>query len=547
MADPQSDPVAEYLRTIPVSDQIRAQAWDAVHGASTDDDLTMRLQALPVDKTVRAQLFDLKPAIPQTFGSKVMQAQKDELGGVRAGLASLVFKGGDVIRRATGMDRVIDRPAVQAAMQMPDSMAGKLGHFAEQVGEFAVPASRITEGVKASGMALKMIQAGIAPARALLATGAAEGVAQGGAAYGLTKLHGDEGAGLAGAVSAVAPVATKSLELYAPVIRQAAQTKLARLLATGIEDKGHGALIDYALKSGTAAGDAVRGSVDKATKIVRDAAAELLDLPVNASWGKWQTMLASRTESAKQFLGTALKGKFGDTEIPTAPIVAELDGVLADATRHFARLAGNTGNAAVTYDAPLFKELTALKDQLGTYDNTITARNLVDIKRVWDKTVYTLATSGKVNADPSTLISSAMKDAAFTGANAIRRALDENAPTIAKLNEAVSHAIRLEDLVKKVAVAHPGLSEATKTITQGAATAGGGVAGQMLFGHWWAGSTAGLAATRILTKAIESPLWHTATPKMKNALAQAIQQGNADAVRNIVAPIVSASVTGPAQ
>ena len=40
--------------------KVRADAWDAFHAAKTHDDLTPRLQKLPLPKHVRAQLWDLK-------------------------------------------------------------------------------------------------------------------------------------------------------------------------------------------------------------------------------------------------------------------------------------------------------------------------------------------------------------------------------------------------------------------------------------------------------------------------------------------------------
>lgn len=56
-----ADPVADYLRTVQTSDIVRASAWDAVHDATDDADLTKRLQRVPVPNDVRAQLFDLSP------------------------------------------------------------------------------------------------------------------------------------------------------------------------------------------------------------------------------------------------------------------------------------------------------------------------------------------------------------------------------------------------------------------------------------------------------------------------------------------------------
>jgi hypothetical protein len=55
------DPVADYLRSVKTPDAVKAQAWDAVHEAKDDKELTERLRRLPVPNEVRAQLFDLHP------------------------------------------------------------------------------------------------------------------------------------------------------------------------------------------------------------------------------------------------------------------------------------------------------------------------------------------------------------------------------------------------------------------------------------------------------------------------------------------------------
>lgn len=72
--------------------------------------------------------------------------------GVAAGGASTMFHGGDLIRRALGMERVINRPEVQQGMTAPPSLAGKVGKMGEQAAEFIGPggiASGLSAGLKA--------------------------------------------------------------------------------------------------------------------------------------------------------------------------------------------------------------------------------------------------------------------------------------------------------------------------------------------------------------------------------------------------------------
>jgi len=78
---------------------------------------------------------------------------KDAVGGVRAGIANTVYGGGDFIRRATGMERIIDTPEVKAAMTPPASTAGKVGMAAEQLGEFFLPTGLIGKAGKVAEVA----------------------------------------------------------------------------------------------------------------------------------------------------------------------------------------------------------------------------------------------------------------------------------------------------------------------------------------------------------------------------------------------------------
>lgn len=60
-------------------------------------------------------------------------AAVDMAEGAKANLAGTVFQGGDLIRRGLGMERVIDRPEVQAGITAPETIAGKVGEYAAPV------------------------------------------------------------------------------------------------------------------------------------------------------------------------------------------------------------------------------------------------------------------------------------------------------------------------------------------------------------------------------------------------------------------------------
>lgn len=55
-----SDPVVRILRRAPANDAVRADAWDAFESARDADDLAVRLQAIKIPDSVKAELWDLK-------------------------------------------------------------------------------------------------------------------------------------------------------------------------------------------------------------------------------------------------------------------------------------------------------------------------------------------------------------------------------------------------------------------------------------------------------------------------------------------------------
>lgn len=86
------------------------------------------------------------------FVAGSVQAAADLAEAAKAGVASTVFHGGDLIRRMTGAERIIDRPEVQAAITPPNTAAGKVGFALEQGAEFAVPLTKLTKLAKGMGL-----------------------------------------------------------------------------------------------------------------------------------------------------------------------------------------------------------------------------------------------------------------------------------------------------------------------------------------------------------------------------------------------------------
>lgn len=374
---------------------------------------------------------------------------------------------------------------------------------------------------------------------------ALKGLSQGGAGYGITKAQGgsDTGATIAAGISAVAPIASYALTKAAPKIAAEAENKLARVFARGVENAGPE--IQYGLKTGDIAPD-----VAEAARIVHQAASDTLQLPLQASWGKWMTTAGKDLARNGEDLGTALKGPLGEELLFKQPIVDALDDLVAKSATHLAQLGPyGRGTGSVVYNQPLFNAVETLKQAINAssqsekgYGPMISIRNLSDLKQTWDKAVYGLSTAGKVAVSPEVLTATAQKEAMKTGADAIRRVFDEKVPTIHALNQAASHAYRLQDLVRKLHKVSPGMGNLMSTATHTLGAVGGAAAGQQMGGHSLWGIMAGGAAANALQRVFDSPLWQTFTPVMKDRLAYALATGRGDDVLKILAPVLSTGV-----
>ena len=144
----------------------------------------------------RAQLIRIDApggAFPRVRGfvAGSLQGAADLAEGVKAGAASTVFHGGDLIRRGLGMERVIEQPEVQNLITPPSTGAGKTGFFLEQGAEFAVPLTRVSKVAQGMGLGKRM-------AIDAAASGAVAGVQSGGDPAAITT-----GTVLGGAVPAV--------------------------------------------------------------------------------------------------------------------------------------------------------------------------------------------------------------------------------------------------------------------------------------------------------------------------------------------------------
>lgn len=186
----------------------------------------------PRPKTRQELIEEAKSFVRKPMGEAYGEPT-DVLKGVGAGAMSTIIHGGDLLRRVTGQERIIEDPGVQAMMTPPQTPAGKVGFYGEQAAEFAVPLSRVTKATKGASIVKRMgaeagASAGVAGVQSggdpgSMTAGAALGAAvpMAGAAVGAVRRaaagarEGGVGGAVAGAIRAVAPQDAKPMLIQA--------------------------------------------------------------------------------------------------------------------------------------------------------------------------------------------------------------------------------------------------------------------------------------------------------------------------------------------
>ena len=198
MADPTTDPVADLLRRAPLSDAQRADLWDAYHAAASLDELTAKIQALPGQPSVKADLWDLKakeapavpppssappqPAAPQTWADRLglntptppgtpwqaglkgaAAGAVDLAQGAKAGLMSTVLGATDLanaVNSRIGGPVVNVDPATRASLTAsPQTFSGYMGRGVETLGELAVPVEGAVQAIPDAARAARTFEA----------------------------------------------------------------------------------------------------------------------------------------------------------------------------------------------------------------------------------------------------------------------------------------------------------------------------------------------------------------------------------------------------
>lgn len=173
--------VETYLRALPVTDTVRADAWDAVY-ASSREERERRMRALPLLPEQRAQLLTMgdqalgdqalppprttttvRPSSEQSFASEVADVGIGAAKGSGTSITGLgelvhmipgVSRGVDWLYGTPGLSQASFRDARQRLA--PTTPAQQAGFFVEQLAELAVPATKVAKTLKGASTLVRL-------------------------------------------------------------------------------------------------------------------------------------------------------------------------------------------------------------------------------------------------------------------------------------------------------------------------------------------------------------------------------------------------------
>lgn len=464
---PATDPVADYLRTVQTSDAVRAMAWDAVHTATDDADLTARLTKLPVPNTVRAQLFELHP-----------QAASQPAP-VPAAPNQTMASPDDFTRPLTMMERAARVLAPNVAPVTPQNLDQRLGD------------------VKRADDERRLAGADIAPTAGGLVGGMVGGV---------------PGAAVGGFVGDMAKQAVRR-DIGAPSPETVSEQALSGATQGAIQGVSEGAgkvIAAGAGKAGTWLMNRAVNATDRLSREFPDLSKTLIDNAITVSSGglrKAREMLVSAKAEANASLATAdAKG----ARIPIADVTKALSKTFADAAnsadpvggvRTLVKMArqmtaGRSGSLTMA-EADALKRSLQLESK--ALYRSMTAAN--------GRTPVTLMAQGK--ADMAAALNEAI-EAATTAAGAPGyKAANFAAKDMIGATRAITNAIR------------PGSNLYQAMVRPGVGAMLGGSAGAAE-GHPYAGAVAGAILTSPKTMSAQAiALAHPATQALLKQLPRA--------------------------
>lgn len=422
------------------------------------------------------------PAAPQAPARTWVDTAKDVAGGVRAGMANTVFGGGDLIRRAVGMDRIIDDPEVQAAMTPPQSTAGKVGFAGEQIGEFFIPtgvvgkAGRVAEVAKSGALTLAQSR----DPKAALASSAI--------------------------TAALPPVAKLAGKAGAALKSSAIDTMANSLKATKEWAK------------------------DEAAKL----APEMLKRGVGGSIKGLRKMSSEMAQRVGKDLDDAYKAAAANGETVNGPIVR--------GTLQFARDALHTKDAAgkliaIPGNDTAIQSLTRLDEFVEALGDDIPIDKAATVKRAFDDIVAKAGLYGQNAMAPAS--EKAQAWSYREAANAFRELLNNN-PSIEALNKEAAFWIGLRNVVDATKLRKVGQTGGLMAAGSGGAGAVAGALSGESNSERATNALLGGLAGRQLVRVLQSPAYmNRVSAPLKNALAEALASGSPGRVQSVAGRIAA--------
>lgn len=416
--------------------------------------------------------------------------------GTVSGAASTVFHGGDMIRRALGMDRVINRPEVQQAITPPPSMAGKAGKFVEQGAEFMIPG-----GIAAK--AGKALDLGLAGRMAL------EGAAAGGTTA--VQTGGDPTATALGTVAGAAgPAVGEALPAAGKWLGDSAKAQYGRVL----------------------------NPTTKANKfLAKQSVPRLLDEGVMArSMGTLKDKTSAQVAKYGEMIGDEWDKLPAGTTVDAEPVLQRIGQQATEAHT----IAGPNGRVPIGPEAEralantkalgeTLKAIATPNPETGVLE--IPADKLRQVRQYFDTVAAKAGRyQGKDLADASAAEAHGM------AADAIREQLAQKFPSIDAINQDYTFWKNVNKVVSDTVDRRTGQAKPLSQKMAGAAGAVGGFGGGGIHG-----AVMGKAALETLATVTNSAAWGTVSAVMKDRLAKAIASGNRGEAEFLVAKIAKAA------
>lgn len=445
-----------------------------------------------------------------------MLAVKDLLAGVGSGVLSTIFHGGDLVRRMTGQERIIDTPEVQAAITAPQTPMGQAGKFIEQSAEYLIPGAGAARGAALLRNAPRAAQ--ILGRAGLEAAGAAGTAALQSGGDPETIRNAAISGGVVGGATAAAPMAV-------PLLREAAVRQYSRVL---------------------------NPTKEKTKAITQRIVPELIE---RREWAATLPRLLNRAQDRMRYFGQQIDDVWSQMEqqgttAQVAPILQRLDDV---AREHF--YVQNAQGQLTQLRGPAERGLRELEGigQTILDASTINPINgqaevpvatLRALRQYWDEVADK---SGAFTKNTRDLADWAAGRAHRYAGDAVRAELAQARPDLSRLNQEFSFWNRVSDVVEQTVGRRTGQQKPlTRQLMRAAGIGAGTTAGASFGGAMGGGIGAvlGGAGMEALQTLISSPGWGTVTAVTKDRLANAIVQGHRGQIEFYLAQALKAAGMG---